>query len=145
MGRQRRLKQDRAKSKNIEKKGEDKANNEINLDELRAMYLEKDELEKKQLERDTSLFLAGSNKEIISIYRQLMEMVKADPRDEYDSQRAPFLGSKETKNKARELGEKLFLLGGQEAMYEVVMLIPKRGGDRSELSACWDGIGTWRD
>lgn len=54
--------------------------------------------------------------------------------------RTVFFG--ENKPRVREIGQKLHELGGHNLMLSVWREIPRH--DQLELTAAWDGVGTWK-
>ena len=74
------------------------------------------------------------------IIAELLAMTQKDTRAQDDEDRSPFLESNRARTK--ELGERLWEIGGLNLMQEVLAQMPKY--DQPELDCAWDSIGDWR-
>ena len=78
-----------------------------------------------------------NEQEIIS---ELLAMTQADDRDQGDENRSPFLEF--NRERVRELGERLWEMGGLPLMQKALSQMPKP--DQHELDCAWDSVGDWR-
>ena len=73
------------------------------------------------------------------IIAELLGMTQGDDRAQDDENRSPFLKSNRARTK--ELGQKLYEIGGLALMQKALSEIPKY--DQAELDCAWDNVGDW--
>ena len=74
------------------------------------------------------------------IIAELLVMTQAYDRDQDDENRSPFLEN--NRERAKELGERLWEIGKLPLMQKALSQMPKP--DRHELDCAWDNVGDWR-